>query len=229
MKTIGLLGGTGWPSTIEYYRTINELTNQRLGGYHSADILLKSIDYHNIMSNYGTNHTAVADNLKLELEKLLALKPDCFMICCNSLHKYYDIIKEDLSSDIPILHAVELTARYLIKQKHSQVLLLATKFTMEDGFFAAMLESYGIEVVIPNTSQRNHMQEIHAELMKDQATDAARNYFQSLVEQHKDLNAVVLACTEYLLVLDSSNSALPIVNPAYLQAKAAVEFALQDN
>lgn len=229
MKTIGLLGGTGWSSTIGYYRTINELINQRLGGYHSADILLKSIDYHNIMSNYGMDHTVVAHNLKVELQKLLNLNPDCFMICCNSLHKYYDIIKPDLSPEIPILHAVELTAHYLIKQKYFKILLLATKFTMEDGFFAKTLESFGINVVIPTLIQREHMQEIHEALMKDQVTQSARDYFQNLVDQHKNLDAVVLGCTEYPLVFDQRNSALPIVNPAYLQAVAAVGFALTDN
>jgi aspartate racemase len=86
------------------------------------------------MSNYGINHTAVADNLNRELEKLLALNPDCFMICCNSLHKYYDIIKQDLSSEIPILHAVELTADYLIKQQYSKVLLLATNLQWKMDF-----------------------------------------------------------------------------------------------
>jgi len=229
MKTIGLLGGTGWPSTIGYYQTINELIHQRLGGYHSADILLKSIDYHNIMSNYSINHTAVADNLKRELEKLLALNPDCFMICCNSLHKYYDIIKQALSSEIPIFHAVELTADYLIKQQYSKVLLLATKFTMEDGFFAKTLNSFGIEVTIPTLTQRDNMQYIHKELMQGQVTQSSKDYFQNLVKHYKNLDAVVLGCTEYPLVLDQTNSILPLVNPAYLQALAAVDFALSDN
>lgn len=226
MKTIGLLGGTGWPSTIGYYRTINELVNQQLGGYHSASILLKSIDYHDIMSDYGKNHAAVAYNLKAELKNLLSLKPDCFIICCNSLHKYYDIIKEELSPPIPIFHALQLTGRHLVTQKYSNVLLLATQFTMEDGFFANTLESFGITVVIPTLEQRNQIQQIHTELMNNQVTSSSRSYFHDLVLQHKNLDAVVLGCTEYPLVLDNNNSVLPIINPAYLQAIAAVDFAL---
>ena len=107
MKTIGLLGGTGWSSTIGYYALLNTLVNERLGGYHSAKIILKSIDYHDIMSTYGENHEHTAALLKAELLELIALKPDCIMICCNSLHKYYDMIKDGIHSPIPVFHAVE--------------------------------------------------------------------------------------------------------------------------
>jgi aspartate racemase len=88
MKTIGLLGGTGWSSTIGYYTMLNELVGKRLGGYHSAKILLQSIDYHDIMSNYGKDPKKIEDILLEELLNLIALNPDCIIICCNSLHKY---------------------------------------------------------------------------------------------------------------------------------------------
>lgn len=227
MKTIGLLGGTGWSSTIEYYKLINEQVGKRLGGYHSAEILLKSIDYHNIMTHYGKDHAEVAQLLKQELNGLIALKPDCLLICCNSLHKYYDLIKNELGNTPPVFHAIELTAAYLVKHNQKKVLLLATQFTMEDGFFAAILEKQGIEVIIPKLDERAKMQSIHDELMKNQITQETRNYFSWLTQQYNDCESVVLGCTEYPLVLDEENSQLPIVNPVVLQTECAVDFAIK--
>jgi aspartate racemase len=135
MKTIGLLGGTGWSSTIGYYEILNKLVAECLGGYHSAKIILKSIDYHDIMTNYGADHETVATLLKNELLELIALKPDCIIICCNSLHKYYDMIKTELNANILVMHAVELVADHLNHINNKTTLLLATKFTMDDGFF----------------------------------------------------------------------------------------------
>lgn len=226
MKTIGLLGGTGWSSTIGYYKLLNEMVNERLGGYHSAKILLKSIDYHDIMSNYGKDHDKISQILQKELTELIALNPQCLMICCNSLHKYYDMIKSQLNSPIPVIHAVEVVAHHIQKQQHKQVLLLATKFTMEDGFFQRNLEESGINVMIPDPEERIEMQKIHDELMQNSVTEKSRNYFRDLIFKHKTFDAVVLGCTEYPLVVDQTNSALPIIDPIYLQAQSAVEFAL---
>lgn len=226
MKTIGLLGGTAWSSTIGYYKLINEIVGSRLGGYHSAKILLKSIDYHDIMSNYGKDNHKIAELLKQELNELIALKPDCIIICCNSLHKYYDMIKSELQEKCIILHAVELVADHLLENNQKKVLLLATQFTMEDGFFARILEQRGIEVVIPKQEDREEMQKIHGELMHNRVTQKSRIYFESLIKTHNDLDAVILGCTEYPLVVDQKNSVLPIIDPVVLQATHAVNYAL---
>jgi len=226
MKTIGLLGGTGWSSTIGYYKLLNEMVHERLGGYHSAKILLKSIDYHDIMMNYGKNHDAVANLLKIELSELLSLKPDCVIICCNSLHKYYDMIKEQLNNTIPIMHAVELVAKYTKKQGYNKVLLLATKFTMEDGFFETILINNGIAVMIPSPQEREEMQIIHTQLMENKITNEAKKYFQHLIEKYGDQDAVVLGCTEFPLVVNQDNSHLPLIDPVYLQASEAVKYSL---
>lgn len=226
MKTIGLLGGTGWSSTIGYYKLLNEMVNERLGGYHSAKILLTSIDYHDIMSNYGKDHDKIAELLWEELFDLISLNPDCLMICCNSLHKYYDMIKDNIDSEIPVIHAISSVAEHAKKLQYKRVMLLATKFTMEDGFFAKRLEQSGIEVTIPEPEERLEMQKIHDELMQDRVTPESRNYFRDLITKHKTLDAVVLGCTEYPLIVDQTNSVLPIINPVYLQAQRAVNFAL---
>lgn len=227
MKTIGLLGGTGWSSTIEYYTLLNELMHARLGGHHSAKILLKSIDYHDLWSNYGNDQKA-AQLLQEELAGLIALRPDCIIICCNTLHKYYDMIKESLDSSIPVIHALDLVAQHAKDRGYKKVLLLATKFTMEDGFFAKNLENAGIDVVIPTQNERNILHEIHDQLMVNCITIEAREYFRMLILKHNDLDAVILGCTEYPLVVDETNSALPIIDPVNLQTASAVNFALTE-
>ena len=108
------------------------------------------------------------------------------------------------------------------------MLFLATKFTMEDGFFAKTLEQHGLQVAIPTQDERNEMQCIHNELMQNVVTTEARQYFSDLIARHAKLDAVILGCTEYPLVVDIANSALPIVDPVQLQAKAAVDYALVD-
>lgn len=226
MKTIGLLGGTGWSSTIGYYKLLNEKAHQRCGGYHSAQLILYSVDYHEIMSNYGKDHTAVAAALKKELKKLIALNPDGIIICCNSLHKYYDLIKPELNVRVPVFHAIDLVADEINKKRYKKVLLLATKFTMEDGFFAQKLEDRGIAVVIPDQKERNEMQRIHGELMQNIVTVDVKNYFCSLIERYNDCDAVVLGCTEYPLVVDKNSSVLPIIDPVQLQTSEAVDFAM---
>ncbi len=188
--------------------------------------MLKSIDYHDIRVNYGIDHDAVSQVLEKELLELIALKPDCIIICCNSLHKYYDMIKSKLASNIPIMQAIQLVADHLNTNAQKKVLLLATKFTMEDSFFAKILEDNGIRVEIQNIHERNKMQEIHAELMHNVVAQEYRDYFSNLIANHKDLDAVILGCTEYPLVVDQDNSILPIVDPVYLQAMAAVNYAL---
>lgn len=225
MKTIGLLGGTGWSSTIGYYTLLNELMHARLGGRHSAKILLKSIDYHDIWSNYGNDQKA-SQLLQEELAGLIALRPDCIIICCNTLHKYYDMIKDNLNSSIPVMHAVDLVAQHAKDRGYKKVLLLATKFSMEDGFFAKKLENAGIDVVIPTQKERNVLQDIHGQLMINSVTTEAREYFRMLILKHNDLDAVILGCTEYPLVVDETNSALPIIDPVRLQTSSAIDYAL---
>lgn len=228
MKTIGLLGGTGWSSTIGYYRLLNEKVNARLGGYHSANIILKSIDYHTIMSSYGKDHNKVAQALKTELMGLIALQPDCILICCNTLHKYYDLIKDTLDSKIPVFHVINLVSEKCLKKDHKKVLFLATRFSMEDGFFAQGLEEQGIHVTIPQAEERQKMERIHEDLMQNKITAEGKSFFKNLINQHKNLDAVILGCTEYPLIVNQEISVLPIIDPVELQTSRAVDFALED-
>lgn len=145
MKLIGLLGGTSWPSTIEYYRLLNQLAASRLGGYHSAKILLKSLDYHTIKSSYNDGWDRIPELLKQEIEDFLLCKPDCLILCNNTLHKAYDLIAGELNLPIPFFHAVDLAADCANSRGYARVLLLATKFTMEDNFYRSKIEAKGIK------------------------------------------------------------------------------------
>ncbi|MDP1975032.1 MAG: amino acid racemase, partial [Alphaproteobacteria bacterium] len=226
MKIIGLLGGTGWSSTIDYYKLINQMVQKKLGGYHSAEIILKSIDYDDIMSNYGIDHQKTALILKDKLQGLSKLNPDCIIICCNSLHKYYDIVKNDLEIQVPVFHAIELTAKKLKSENYHNVLLLATKFTMEDGFFAQILDQNFIKVTVPNNQERNIIHQIHMELMQNNVTEKAKKYFNDLILKYKHLDAVILGCTELPLAITHENSVLPIIDPVVLQCESAVNYSL---
>lgn len=226
MRTIGLLGGTAWSSTMTYYRILNQMVQERLRGDHSARILLYSIDYHNLHESYTTGDEAnTCLLLRTELEKLLSMNPDSFMICCNSLHKYYDRIQTSLNPQIPLFHGPELVASYCLKQGYKKVLLLATKFTLHDGFFARKLEEHKLNVIIPSQVDIEVLHGHHHDLMNNLVTRDAQAFFQDLVAKHQ-CEAVVLGCTEFPLVVNQENTAIPIVDPIILQTQAAVDFAL---
>ena len=228
MKTIGMLGGTGWTSTITYYRLLNQGVREKLGGSHSARLILQSIDYHDLKTNYGVDDPKVCDVLTTELKSLIALKPDCIMICNNTLHKYFDLIKDRLTLDVPVFHVVDLIAQSLKAQNLKKVLLLATKFTLEDGYFTQSLSQQGIEVTIPEAEDRGRISAINLELGQNKVTQESRDYFKDLIQEYNDLDAVVVACTELPIVINETNSCLPIIDPVPLQVQAALDFALDN-
>lgn len=226
MNRIGLLGGTSWPSTMEYYRLLNQLAAERLGGYHSARLLLYNIDYHPIKSSYASGWDNIPDLLYGEIRRLESAGAESLIICNNTLHKAFDEIEESLALSIPVFHAVRLTADEAVQTGKTRVLLLATKFTMEDSFFRTVLEQRGVEVHIPDLGAREKVQVIQSELAQGIIRPEFAQYFSSLIEQYKHLDAVVLACTELPLVITPRTSALSILNPLELQCRAAMDWAL---
>jgi aspartate racemase len=229
MKTIGLLGGTSWPSTIEYYRLLNEMAQARLGGHHSAKLLLKSIDYHEIKSRYYARWDEIPALLRAEIEAFVVLAPggpDCLVICNNTLHKAYDSFAEDLALRLPVFHVVRETGAFARAQGWRRLLLLGTQFTMEDGFYHRGLERFGLEVSTPPTAQRAAIQAVQSQLARGVMEPAFRPFFRELVARHADVDAVVLGCTELPLAMAQADYALPLLNPTELQCRAAFEFAV---
>ncbi len=228
MHTIGLLGGTSWPSTIEYYRLLNQLVQDRLGGHHSANLILWSIDFHAIKSRYHHAWDEIPGLLRVELERLCRLGPDCVLVCNNTLHKALDLLDATFTPPVPVFHMVQLTAAYAAQRGLRRVLLLGTQFTMEDGYYHRHLERYGIEAVVPGPSERVRVQEIQSELSRGVVRDAHRSYLAELIAGHAGVDGVVLGRTELPLVVEASEHTIPLLNPVELQCRAAVEFALAD-
>ncbi len=228
VRLIGILGGTSWPSTILPYRLLNTQVQRRLGGFHSARILLSSIDYHAIKSRYGARFAEVPPLLKAEAEALLARRPDCWMIANNTLHKAYDRIAGELDPTIPFFHAVHLTRDHLVARGLRRVLLTGTRFTMEDGFFADGLAAAGIEVAVPEEADRERIQAIQTRLAAGETDTAFAPVFADILARAADAGctAVVTACTELPLVVHAGLTSLAVVDPLELQCTACLDFAL---
>ena len=226
LKTIGLLGGTSWPSTIDYYRTLNEFAQDALGGFHSANLLLRSIDYHNIKSRYYDRWSEIPALLEQEIKTFVGLGPDCLVICNNTLHKAFDVIEGGLMLPIPVFHIVKATGRAARSKNLRRLLLLGTKYTMEDGFYHRWLEQFGLQVETPIEEDRVKIQHIQSQLARGIMTDQFRTFFVTLIQKHSTMvDAVVLACTELPLAIKQKDSVLPILNPTELQCREAFEFA----
>jgi len=226
MKTIGLLGGTAWVSTIDYYRQINKMVNERLGKNHSAKIILKSIDYEEIKKYNYQDWEKIGDVLMDELIDLDSCNIDCILICNNTLHKSLGQIESNLYLENPIFNIIECAGEYAKEQKIDEVLLLGTKFTMEDGFYQDKLKKYDIKVKIPDDDDRNEIQRIiQEELSKEKILDISKEKIKNIVEKNK-CKAVIVGCTELPMIVRQDGFDIPILNTLELHCKKAVDFAL---
>ncbi len=226
MKTIGLIGGTSWPSTMLYYQKLNELVQKEKGGHHSCPLILYSIDYDAIKSNYHDGWDKIPNLLKKEIERILTLGIDGLILCNNTLHKGFDIIKSELDLKIPFFHIVELTKDHILKNKFQKILLLGTKFTMEDSFFKQPLADAGIVVVTPKEKERDEIQEIQSQLSKGVLKKEFSDYFLTLSHTYSDCDAIILGCTELPLAFASIKTKQSIINTIELQCEKAAEFVM---
>ena len=230
MRTIGLLGGMSWESTCSYYKIINEEVRNRLGALHSAKLVLYSLDFADISE---LQHRGDWDGATKELihgaERLSAAGADCLVICTNTMHKVADAVSSAIR--IPLLHIADATAQRLNKYKISKVGLLGTRFTMEQDFYRNRLIDKGLEVVIPKEASREIVHKIiYEELCKGQIISNSREQYRSVI---KDLiidgvEGVILGCTEIGMLVDQSDSDVPLFDTTRIHAEAAVEFALKD-
>jgi len=227
MKLIGLIGGTSWPSTFSYYEQLNRAAQKALGGFHSARILLYSIDYHPIKNLYHHGWDQIPSLLAGEIRYFLDKKPDCLILCNNTLHRALDSIRNDLVITVPIFHAGLLAAEEAQRRGCKKVLLLGTSFTMEDGFFAKYFQDQGIEVVTPSAKDRQLIQEIQSELAQGNINPSFETKFVALLHHYPDVDAIVLACTELPLIINDGNSPKPLINTIECQCAAAAKFAFE--
>ena len=228
MKTIGMVGGTGWISSAEYYRIINEETNRRLGGLEFARCMLFSVNYGEIDSFNRQNNREGVYGLILDASlKLAGSGADCIVLCANTLHQFVDRLEKEVH--VPVIHIAEATAVELIRCNMKKVGLLGTKQTMEMDFYKAVLRNNNVDVAVPELSDRDFIQEtISDELLKGVFSDKSRL---RLIEICNDLNkrgaeGIVMGCTEIPLLLKQVNVSVPLFNTLTIHAMAAVDFAL---
>jgi aspartate racemase len=228
MRTIGLLGGMSWESTAEYYRLVNELTRERLGGLHSARCVLYSVDFAEIerMQVEGRWGDA-ADALAEAAKALEAAGADLLLLCTNTMHKVADEVAASVG--IPLLHLADATADAVRAAGLRRVGLLGTAFTMEQEFYRARLERHGLEVMVPDADARRLVHRvIYDELCLGIVREESRAAYRSVIADLVDAGAegVVLACTEIELLIGPYDGPVPLFPTTRLHVEAAVARAL---
>ncbi|MCE0827368.1 aspartate/glutamate racemase [Buttiauxella sp. A2-C2_NF] len=231
MKTIGLLGGMSWESTIPYYRLINEGIKTRLGGLHSAKIVLHSVDFHEIEACQTSGEWDLAGDMlaqaALGLQKAGA---EGIVLCTNTMHKVAHHIESRCS--LPFLHIADATGRAITAQNVQRVALLGTRYTMEQDFYRGRLNAeFGIESLIPHEEQRQRInQVIFEELCLGKITAESKHYYQQVIEELQEQGAegVIFGCTEIGLLLNQQDCPLPVFDTAAIHAEDAVKFMLAE-
>ena len=231
MKTIGLIGGMSWESSLVYYRLLNEEVKERLGGLHSAKCVLYSVDFAEIER---LQREARWDEAGQEMAKaarsLEAAGADLIVLCTNTMHKLTYAIEE--ATKLPFLHIADATAAAILENGHRRVALLATRFTMEQDFYTGRLRDvHGLEVLLPDEEERNSVHEIiYHELcvgvIREESKQRYVQIIQRLVEQGAE--AVILGCTEIGLLISAEDSPVPIFDTTAIHARIAVEAALEN-
>ena len=229
MKTIGLIGGMSWESTVTYYQLINESVKATLGGLHSAKILLYSVDFAQIEQYQASGAwDKSAEVLTDAAKRLESAGADFIVICTNTMHKVAPQIQQAIH--IPILHIADATANALLKKGIRRTALLGTKYTMTQDFYKERLIARGIEVVIPNDPEIETVNRvIYEELCLGVVSEASRRKYCEIIERLKKENgaeAVILGCTEIGLLIRPEDSVLPVFDTARIHAEAAAALAL---
>ena len=228
MKTIGLLGGMSWESTQTYYRLINEGVKSRLGGLHSAKLVLYSVDFAEIEAlQHQGDWPATARILSGAALSLENAGADFLMIGTNTMHKVAPEIEEAIN--IPLLHIADATAKVLTQDNIQRVGLLGTRFTMEQAFYRERLEAAGIEVVTPDAPQRAEVHRvIYEELFQGEIQAASRETYLAVINSlaEQGAQAVILGCTEIGLLIKQTDTPVPLYDTTAIHAAQAVNQAL---
>jgi aspartate racemase len=229
LKTIGLLGGMSWESTVPYYRIINQVVGERLGGLHSARLVLISVDFHEIevlqhRGRWDESGQILAD-AALRLE---AAGAEVLVLCTNTMHRVAPAIQKAIR--IPLLHIADATAAQIGAVGLERVGLLGTRFTMEQEFYRGRLEKeHGIEVLVPDGSDREAVHRvIYEELCKGVVREDSRSEYRRIISKliGQGAQGVILGCTEIAMLIGPSDVELPLFDTAEIHARAAASWAL---
>jgi len=232
MKTIGVLGGMSWESTVTYYRVMNEEVKRRLGGWHSAHLVLYSVDFEAIqVLQHQDDWPATAHILGEAARRLESAGAECLVLATNTMHKVAPDIESAIS--IPLLHIADAAARRLAEGRHETIGLLGTRFTMEQDFYAARLQDkFGIDTLIPPEADREIVHRvIYQELCLGRTEETSRREYQRIIRELHDrgATAVILGCTEIALLVPPETSDIPLLDTARVHAEYAVEWSLSSD
>lgn len=229
MRTIGLLGGMSWESTVVYYRRINEQVRDRLGGLHSAEVVMRSVNFDGIVGLQQANEWdqagQVLSRLARDLERAGAA---CILICTNTMHKLADTVQGAVT--VPLLHIADVTAEAVKEAGAHRPLLLATRYTMEQDFYLSRLrEKYQLDPLVPDVEDRVIVhQTIFDELCQGIVHDTSRQRFKEIIARGRARGAdsVILGCTEIGLLIGEKDFDLPVFDSTLIHADTAVDFSL---
>lgn len=229
LKTIGLIGGMSWESTVTYYKIINETVKERLGGLHSAKCILYSVDFQEIEECQANGNWEKSGEILGEaannLEKAGA---DFIVICTNTMHKVVNQIKEKIS--IPILHIAEMTAEKILEKGLKNIVLLGTKYTMEQDFYKSKLIEKGINVIIPDKNDIEIINKvIYDELCLGTINSNSKKKFLEIVDKlrSKGAEGIILGCTEIGLLIKNEDTDVPLFDTAIIHAEQAAIYSIK--
>jgi aspartate racemase len=228
--TIGLIGGMSWESSAEYYRIINREMNRRLGGVHSAQCLMYSVDFEGIKRlQHEGDWERLAEAMKEAAVRLERGGADFIVLCTNTMHRVADAIAASVS--IPTLHIADPTADKIKAAGFQRIGLLGTAFTMEQDFYKGRLQQrHGLEVIVPDENDRRIVHEIiYKELVLGQIRPESRQAYRAIIARliESGAQAVILGCTEIMLLVSDEDSAVPLFDTTTIHALAAVDWALK--
>lgn len=229
MKTIGLLGGMSWESTLVYYRELNQQINQQLGGLHSAKIILINVDFAPIEALMKDGQwSEIAQQLTLYTQRIEQAGADFLLIATNTMHKLAEQIQASIN--IPLLHIADTVAQDLKKHNKTKVGLLGTQFTMEQDFYKDRLqEKFGIQVLVPETKERQQVNQIiFEELCHGQFKPSSKQVYLKIIDElaQQGAEAIILGCTEIGLLVQQSDCKIPLFDATDSHIKHAVNFSL---
>ena len=229
LKTIGLIGGMSWESTVTYYKIINETVKEKLGGLHSAKCILYSVDFQEIEECQANGNWEKSGEILGEaaynLEKAGA---DFIVICTNTMHKVVNQIKEKIS--VPILHIAEMTAEKILEKGLKNIALLGTKYTMEQDFYKSKLIEKGINVIIPDKNDIEIINKvIYDELCLGTINSNSKKKFLEIVDKlrSKGAEGIILGCTEIGLLIKNEDTDVPLFDTAIIHAEQAAMYSIK--
>jgi len=229
MKTIGLIGGMSWESTLEYYRTINEAFRKKLGENHSGEMVIYSFNFQDIVELQNKGEWNELEDMLVGAGRVLKYSgAELLLICANTMNKLAERVEKKV--DLPLLHIVDATAEVIEKEEVSEVILLGTKYVMEEDFYKMRLErKYGLKVVVPSKDHREKIHHIiYHELCKGVLKEDSKKFLLDVIHVLKDRGSqgVILGCTELPMIVDQKDLDVPLFDTTKIHSLKAVDLAL---